>query len=318
MQVETAQREKLKIPIMLSGASGSGKTTSALLLAYGIVSKMFPDLEGNELWEKIGVIDTEGRRSLFLVGREFNGLDIGNFKLLDLDQYNNFSADMYEQAFDLLIDQGCEVVIIDSVSHNWEGNGGMIQAVDKLGGKFSDWGKVKPQEVKFQKLLKSNKAFVISTARVKQDYAMETNEKGKVVPRKIGLRIIQKDSLEYELGISIRIDQGAIAYPMKDNTGIFDTPKIIEVEDGEKIFEWANNGVDVLKLKDELITKISESVSLSDNHEKQYQHLAKKMNRPLKELPMSTLETIKEAMDRVPMPEEGSKDNKVEEQDKQE
>ena len=64
MEVKKAKREKLKVPIMITGASGSGKTVSALLIAKGIVEKMYPDLSDEEQWLKIGVIDTEHKRAL--------------------------------------------------------------------------------------------------------------------------------------------------------------------------------------------------------------------------------------------------------------
>lgn len=258
MKVETAQREKLKIPIMLSGASGSGKTTSALLLAYGIVKKMFPDLEDNELWLKIGVIDTEKKRSNFLIDREFDGVKIGHFNMVNITSEDKFSVDNYEKAFRLLLEVGCEVIIIDSISHNWEGPGGMLETVESYGGRFSDWNKVKPLDDRFRNLIMNDKVFVISTARVKQDYVMELNEKGKTAPRKVGLKIIQKDNLEYELAISFRVDQGSVSYAMKDNTGIFSTPKRLTVEDGEKIFDWSETGIDVAKLEKERLAKEEE------------------------------------------------------------
>lgn len=258
MQVETAQREKLKIPIMLSGASGSGKTTSALLLAYGIVKKMFPDIADDELWLKIGVIDTEKKRSNFLIDREFDSLKIGHFNMVNITSEDKFSVDNYEKAFNLLLDVGCEVIVIDSISHNWEGPGGMLETVESYGGRFSDWNKVKPLDDRFRNLIMNDKVFVISTARVKQDYVMELNEKGKTAPRKVGLKIIQKENLEYELAISFRVDQGSVSYAMKDNTGIFSTPKRLTAEDGEKIFDWSETGIDVAKLERERLNKEEE------------------------------------------------------------
>ena len=64
MEIKKAKREKIKVPIMITGASGSGKTVSALFIAKGIIEKMHSDLSEQEQWEKIGVIDTEHKRSL--------------------------------------------------------------------------------------------------------------------------------------------------------------------------------------------------------------------------------------------------------------
>lgn len=249
LKVETAEREKLKIPVLLSGVSGSGKTLSALFLAFGIVSEMFPDMDAVDLWLKIGVIDTEHRRSLLNANVEKAGVQVDKFLFVDLEE--PFSIDRYEAAFNMLLNSGCEVIIIDSTSHQWEGKGGMIDEVDKLGGRFSDWKKVKPIEDRFRALAINDKVHVISTSRVKQDYVVEANENGKMAPTKVGLKMTQKDNLEYEFAVSLRIEQGAIAYPMKDNSDIFDAPRQLTVDDGRKLYQWSEKGIDVAKLKRE-------------------------------------------------------------------
>lgn len=249
LKVEKAQREKIKIPILLSGVSGAGKTVSALLLAYGIISSMFPDLSEGEQWGKVGLIDTEHRRASLNANVEISGQHIGHFEVVNIEE--PFTIDRYEEAFYLLVNAGCEVIIIDSISHNWEGKGGVLEAVDSYGGKFSDWKKVKPIEDRFRALAINDKVHVISTTRVKQDYIMELNEKGKTAPRKVGLKMIQKDNLEYEYAVSFRIEQGAVAYPMKDNSNIFSEPKILTIEDGKKLYEWSEIGIDVAKLEKE-------------------------------------------------------------------
>lgn len=249
LKIEKAQREKIKIPILMSGVSGSGKTVSALLIAYGIVSSMFPDMEVEEQWSKIGVIDTEHRRASLNTNVEIAGQYIGHFEVVNLNE--PFTINRYEEAFWLLLNAGCEVIIIDSISHNWEGKGGILDEVDSYGGRFSDWKKVKPTEERFKALAINDQVHVISTTRVKQDYIMELNEKGKTAPRKVGLKIIQKDNLEYEYAVSFRIEQGALAYPMKDNSNIFSEPKVLTIEDGKKLYEWSEIGIDVAKIERE-------------------------------------------------------------------
>lgn len=249
LKVEKAQREKLKLPILLQGVSGSGKTLSALLLAYGIVEAMFPGASQEELWMKVGVIDTEHRRASLYVNSEKAGQFIGEFQVVNLPE--PFSVDRYEEGFYLLVNAGCEVVIMDSVSHNWEGEGGILDEHTRLGGQFNNWKDVKPIEKRFRRLAMHDQVHVISTARVKQDYIVEPNEKGKMAPRKIGLKMIQKDNLEYEFAVSFRIEQGAVAYPMKDNSGIFETPRQLTAEDGRKLYEWSEIGIDVAKIERE-------------------------------------------------------------------
>ncbi len=92
---------------------------------------------------------------------------------------------------------------------------------------------------------------VISTSRVKQDYVVKANENGKMAPTKVGLKMTQKDNLEYGFAVSLRIEQGAITYPMKDNSDIFDAPRQLTVDDGRKLYQWSEKRRDVTKLKHE-------------------------------------------------------------------
>lgn len=245
LKIEEAQREKIKLPILLAGVTGSGKTLSALLLAFGIVKEMFPDAEESDLWKKIGLIDTEHRRASLYAESEKAGQFIGKFYVANMAE--PFTIDRYEEAFYLLVNAGCEVIIIDSISHNWEGPGGILDTVDNAGGKFGDWKTVKPLETRFKNLIINDKVHVISTARVKSDFIVEPNEKGKMAPRKVGLKMIQKDSLEYEFVVNFRIEAGAVAFPIKDNSEIFKEPRQLTVDDGRKLYAWSEIGVDVAK-----------------------------------------------------------------------
>ncbi|XCQ50936.1 hypothetical protein ABLU38_00230 (plasmid) [Enterococcus faecalis ATCC 29212] len=94
MEIKKAKREKIKVPIMITGASGSGKTVSALFIAKGIIEKMHSDLSEQEQWEKIGVIDTEHKRSLLYADSTIGNVDIGNFCILILKHHLLYS-DIY-------------------------------------------------------------------------------------------------------------------------------------------------------------------------------------------------------------------------------
>lgn len=78
-QVTEAKREKMKAVIGFIGCSGSGKTGSSLLVAFGMMKEAYPNLSEEELWKKIGVIDTEHERSKLHVGLVYGETKIGNF-----------------------------------------------------------------------------------------------------------------------------------------------------------------------------------------------------------------------------------------------
>ena len=107
MQIQKAQRKKAKIKLGIQGPSGAGKTVGALLIAYGIT----------EEWNKIVVIDTENHSSDLYD-------HLGNYNVLHLDA--PFSPEKYIEAIHTCIKAGAEVIIIDSISHEWEGSGGIL------------------------------------------------------------------------------------------------------------------------------------------------------------------------------------------------
>ncbi len=160
-QWRKAQKQKAKLRIGLAGTSGSGKTYSALLLASGLTS-----------WDKIGVIDTEnGSADLYE--------NLGAYKVLPIEA--PFTPEKYIDALKSAESIGLEVVIIDSVTHVWKGEGGLLEFNTKLGGKFQDWAKTTPRYQAFLQGILQSKLHVITTVRKKTAYAMvQENGKSKV------------------------------------------------------------------------------------------------------------------------------------------
>lgn len=322
MEVKKAKREKLKVPIMLTGASGSGKTVSALLIAKGIIEKMFPDLSDDEQWEKIGVIDTEHKRSLLYAEATVADVYIGEFLHLDFEP--PFTVDNYIKAFNLMKNSGVEVVIIDSISHAWSGEGGILEQVEVLSKgkpnmKMVAWAKVAPLEKQFMKLVTGNSVYVIATARSKQAYSMEKDEKGKTTVEKVGLKPDQKDVLEYEFAIALRMDQDHNAEATKDNSNMFNLPFSVTTEIGHKIFDWSDTGVDLEKQQEELITHVTELANKSEEHEKKFNEMHAQLNNlPLKKFKANVLERMAKVLESVVIPEpenvEVSSEQKNEEQ----
>lgn len=270
----------MKVPIMLMGASGSGKTVSALLIAKGIVWEMFPDLPDDEKWEKIAVIDTEHSRSTLYAGMTIEGQEIGSFLHYDLEA--PFTPQRYKDAFMECKQAGCEVIVIDSITHAWSGEGGVLDKVNALGGKFSDWNKVKPDENELLSIFLDTDVHVIACVRSKQGYELTTLETGKLQIEKVGLKAEQKDSLEYEFAITFQLYQNHAAEAMKDNSNSFDERFIITEETGKQIYEWAEEGIDIKALerkkKADTITKITQLAALSEEHQKLLDDIRFKMN----------------------------------------
>ena len=108
MQLKQSKKQNVKLRLGLSGPSGFGKTYSALLLAYGMTKD----------WSKIAVIDSEqGSSSLYS--------DLGNFNVLNLNE--PYSPERYIEAIKVCENANAELIIIDSISHEWNGTGGCLQ-----------------------------------------------------------------------------------------------------------------------------------------------------------------------------------------------
>jgi|SRR5580692_9105503 hypothetical protein len=226
MQIRKAERKKAKLRLGISGASGSGKTWSALEIATGMGGK-------------IGMIDTEsGRGELY--GNDFQ------YDIIRLEA--PYSPDRYIEAIKTFEKSGYDIVIIDSLSHAWTGEGGVLSIVEKNGGQFQNGWKVgTPKQNALVDALINSKMHILITLRVKSEYVVEKNEKGKNEPRKIGLSPVQRDGLEYEFTVFMDIDnQQHIAHITKDNTKLFDQQYIKPSKEmGIQLMEWLNNGVDM-------------------------------------------------------------------------
>ena len=252
--IKRAKRQMLKLAMQIIGPSGSGKTLGGLILGYGMMRRKYPELDEYELWGKIGLIDTEHERSLIYEGMSFQGVTIGEFLHAGLEKPYTFER--YKECADALVQAGVEVLVIDSASHAWEGEGGVLDLQQALGGKFQSWNDANKQGYNPLVSLLTGEmhgVHVISTVRAKQDYALQRNEhteKMEIV--KMGLKPIQRDTLEYEMQIVLRVDMDHKFLASKDNSTLFeDNYEYIQPGHGAILFDWLEQGVDVFKEKRE-------------------------------------------------------------------
>lgn len=178
-----ATREASYARIALSGPSGSGKTYTALSLA-------------TTLSDQVAVIDTErGSASKYV------GLNGWKFDTVQPDSYAPLSlVDLLGQAAGA--EYGC--VVVDSLSHYWMGVDGMLEQADrrqKGGNSFSGWKEVRPDERRMIDALVAYPGHLVVTMRTKTEYVIEENDRGKKVPRKVGLKPEQREGIEYEFDL---------------------------------------------------------------------------------------------------------------------
>lgn len=244
-EITQASREQLIGSIAFMGASGAGKTLSALKTAKGFMDAKYGDsISEDEKWKKVGVIDTEHERSKIYANNSNHG--IGAFSHLDFQK--PYNLDRFDDAVIALKKHGCEVIIVDSISHFWEGEGGILDLQQSYGGTFQAWRDTNPHYANFVSLVTGERHGIdmLNCMRSKQSYEVSTNETGKLKVEKIGLKPVQRDSLEYEFHITFQIDMNHQAVTVKDNSELFkDIPRVIDSEVGEKIYKWLKEGVDV-------------------------------------------------------------------------
>lgn len=218
-----AKKEQVWLKVLLSGASGSGKSYSALRVAKGIADKC---------GSRIAYIGTEGSRNKYYASSF-------DYDLLDLE--DPFTIDKYVEAIDMAIDAGYKVLIIDSLTHEWLW---LNDTHDKMpGNSFQNWGKLKPKHREFMDKILTCPIHIIATSRSKDEWVLETDSKGRQIPRKVGLGSQQDKNITYEYTVSLVIEQDThIAHADKDNTKIFDGRyDVLTEKDGEALYAWAND-----------------------------------------------------------------------------
>lgn len=237
MAFQKVQRKAAKMRVAVAGPSGAGKTLSALYLAFGVTQD----------WEKIALIDTEHGRGQFYGNR--SDLEVGEYLYQELDP--PFTVERYiamaKEAEQAVGPDG--VIIIDSFSHAWEGEGGVLdfkELTEQQQGKnsFTAWNDAgKKQNILINTLLSLN-AHVIVTMRTKMAYAMEQNDRGKTVPVKIGLAPVQCENTEYEFDLVFNIARNHVACVSKDTTFLDNWNGVITPALGTSLRNWLANGVE--------------------------------------------------------------------------
>jgi len=187
---QKATKKQQKARVALIGPPGSGKTYTALTVA-------------KNLGRRVAVIDTErGSAS------KYSG-DVADFDVCELPR---FAPRAYIDALHGAASAGYDVVVIDSLSHAWEGEGGILDQVDQRGKGFESWKDMAPQTRDLINAILTYPGHVIVTLRTKTEYIVEERENArgqmKKAPRKIGLAPKFKEGLEYEFDVVANMDDG--------------------------------------------------------------------------------------------------------------
>jgi hypothetical protein len=190
-----ATRESVLLRAAFCGPTGSGKTRTALMLG----TEMVRQLDLGPLF----VIDSETRSALRYAysPRSKEGY---RFRHVPMPE-DDFSPGAYTAALDYCEAQGAGVILIDSLSHAWNGINGVLEQVDQATDRsrsknnFSEgWKTMTPVHNRLIQRVLSSSAHVIFTLRAKTDWVIQENERGKKEPMKVGLAPVQREGVDYE------------------------------------------------------------------------------------------------------------------------
>ena len=233
MMFRKAQRKQAKLRLAITGPAGSGKTYSALLLAFG-------------LGGKVAMIDTEnGSGDLYS--------HLGDYDIVNM--HAPYDPRKYLKAIQEAEKEGYDTIIIDSLSHAWNGQGGILDLQSRVadtkyrGNNYAAWREVTPLQNQLVDAIITSSCHIIATMRSKTEYIQAENERGRTEIRKVGLAPIQREGIDYEFGTVFDLSPNHLAVVSKDRTGLFDEQIFSVSQDTGKILrDWLDAGaVDVQK-----------------------------------------------------------------------
>ena len=224
-----AERRKAKLRLAITGPAGSGKTYGALLVAFGIGGK-------------IALLDTEnGSGDLYSA--------LGNYDVCSICA--PFSVQKYIDAIKDAENSGYDVLILDSISAEWAGTGGLLNLHTQItssnrSNSYAAWGQITPKHNAFIDAIISSNLHIIATIRSKTEYAQVQNERGKTEIKKMGLGLVQRDGIDYEFTTVFDLSMEHTVTVSKDRTSLFDGQVFTLTEDtGRALREWLDTGIDV-------------------------------------------------------------------------
>ena len=229
-----AARENVGLLIGLAGASGSGKTFSAMRLASGIVGA----------GKRFAVIDTEARRALHYA-------DAFAFDHAELRP--PFRPGAYVDAIKGADEAGYAAIVIDSMSHEWAGEGGVLDwqlaEFQRLGSreatKLLSWAEPKKGHKAMVSRLLQSCAHLIFCLRAEERVKPEKDAEGKTRIVPIGWQPVCAKDFPFELTVSAMLEPGKPGIPawlklQEQHRPIFPSGTPIDEAAGARLAAWAS------------------------------------------------------------------------------
>ena len=216
--------------LAITGPVGSGKTYGALLIAQG-------------LGGKIAMIDTEnGSGDLYA--------DMCDYDVQTITA--PYSVQKYLAAIHEAEEADYDILIIDSLSHVWTGEGGLLDMHNQIvrgmksGNSYAAWNQITPWHNRLIETMLNSRCHIIATMRSKTDYAQIQNDRGRTEIRKVGLAPVQRDGMDYEFTIVFDLSMEHTVTVSKDRTSMFDRQVFTLSQDtGKTLRKWLDSGAEI-------------------------------------------------------------------------
>jgi hypothetical protein len=232
LNIVRAERAGARLVFNLAGISGSGKTRTAIELAYGLA---------NYDVSKIGFIDTEnGRGRLYSEVLEKHTTHPTTERWWCGGLYGPFSPQRFIDAILEMQAAGVEVLILDSYSHVWEGTGSVSEIAATHPKK---WAEAKRQHKRFVEAALQCNMHVILCVRAREAIDM-TNQSA---PKSLGIQPIWEKNLPFEMTASLMMwnegsAQDVMKCPGELRPFLARGKGYITSEDGAAIRAWVDGG----------------------------------------------------------------------------
>lgn len=211
MQFVQATKKKAKLRLALEGPAGFGKTFTALTIA-------------TELGGKIAFVDTEA-------GSASKYAHLFTFDVIEMEP--PFDPRRAAEAIGAAVAGGYDTVILDSLSHFWQGTGGLLSMVDEIartkyrGDSHRAWKDGGEIEQELWDAILRSPIHVIGAMRTKRDYVRST-EDGKTKIRAAGTKTIQREEFDFEFDLVGRFDVPTVLTIMKTRVDTLPPETIID------------------------------------------------------------------------------------------
>lgn len=239
-----ATRKKSFLRAAFDGPPGAGKTRTALRVGFALALHVAA-AKGRAGQPRVACIDTETGSMSKEQGIDLDGV-LCNFDVIELQ---SFSPTEYTACIEEAGRGGYDVLIVDSLSHAWEGKDGALEIKDRSQerNKWAAWKDVTPMHRRMVEAILHAPMHVICTMRSKVEYVLEKNEQGKEVPRRVGTAPIQRPGMEYEFDLYGSIDQSHVLTVTKSRCSAVDGAIVFKPGPSfiEPVIAWLETGVAV-------------------------------------------------------------------------